>query len=54
MISVMTGIRTILGLPEHCRVDLILPIGHPSSTAKSVKASEKANLVYHNLYGVLP
>jgi nitroreductase len=52
MISVMAGIRTILGLPEHCRVDLILPIGHPASTAKSVKASEKANLVYRNQYGV--
>lgn len=53
MISVMAGIRTILGLPEHCRVDLIIPIGHPSSPSKSVKASEKANLVYHNQYGVL-
>jgi albonoursin synthase len=53
MISVMAGIRTVLGLPDHCRVDLILPIGHPSSTARSVKASEKANVVYHNQYGTL-
>jgi nitroreductase len=51
MISVMAGIRTILELPEHCRVDLIIPIGHPPSPPKSVKASEKANLVYHNRYG---
>lgn len=53
MISVMTGIRTILRLPEHCRVDLIIPVGHPSSAPKSVRAPEKANLVYHNQYGVL-
>jgi nitroreductase len=53
MISVQTGIRTVLGLPDHCRVDLILPIGHPSPTARSVKASEKANVVYHNQYGDL-
>jgi hypothetical protein len=34
-------------------VDLIIPIGHPSSPPRSVKAPEQANLVYHNQYGVL-
>lgn len=53
MISAMAGIRTILGLPEHCRVDLIIPIGHPASPPKSVRVSKKANLVYHNQYGDL-
>jgi len=51
MISAMTGIQTILGLPEHCRVDVIIPVGHPPSPPKSVKAPKKANLVYHNQYG---
>jgi nitroreductase len=53
MIAAMAGIRTILGLPEHCRVDLLIPIGHPLGSPKSVKASEKANVVHHNQYGVM-
>ena len=51
MISAMSGIQAILRLPEHCRVDIIIPVGHPPSPPKSVKAPKKANLVYHNQYG---
>jgi len=52
MISSMAGIRTILGLPEYCRVDLIIPIGYPAVThPKSVKARPGANVSYHNRFG---
>lgn len=52
MISHMAGIRKVLGLPEYCRVDLIIPIGNPKEGTKSAKARKGANLVYHNQYGV--
>lgn len=52
MISTMAGIQTVLGLPEHCRVDLIIPIGTPAAKARSVKQHPAANRVYHNQYGV--
>ena len=52
MISHMAGIRKVLGLPDHCRVDLIIPIGFPAEGAKSSKARKGANMVYHNQYGV--
>ena len=52
MISSMAGIRKILGLPETCRVDLIIPIGYPAvARPKSVKARPGANSVYHNQFG---
>lgn len=51
MISHMAGIRKVLGLPNHCRVDLIIPIGHPVEGARSSKARSGANMVYHNQYG---
>lgn len=52
MISSMAGIRTILGLPETCRVDLIIPIGFPAvSRPRSVKARPGANSAYHNRFG---
>ena len=53
MISHMAGIRKVLGLPDHCRVDLIIPIGYPAKGAKSSKARKGANAVYHNQYGVV-
>jgi len=51
MISSMSGIRKILNLPDHCRVDLIIPIGFPAPRAKSVKPRSGANKVYYNQFG---
>jgi len=53
MISAMSGIRTVLGLPDHYRVDLILPIGvaaHPLPPLSAVNP-KKAQCVYRNQYG---
>ena len=52
MISTMAGIQTILGLPDHFRVDLIIPVGQPATNPKSVKHHRDANRVYHNHFGV--
>jgi nitroreductase len=54
MIPSMAGIREILKLPEHYRVDLIIPIGFPdqSKKKKSTKARVGANSVFHNQFGV--
>lgn len=54
MISAMTGIRTILGLPPHCRVDLVIPIGHPERTLPPLSAEKPnpAQRVFHNQFGV--
>lgn len=53
MISAMIGIRTILGLPPHCRVDLIIPVGHPERTLPPLSADRpnRAQRVFHNQYG---
>lgn len=54
MIPSMAGIREILKLPEHYRVDLIIPIGFPTDDKKarqSTKARSGANIVYHNQFG---
>jgi nitroreductase len=53
MISAMTGIRTILGLPPHCRVDLIIPVGHPEHTLPPLSADKpnRAQRVSRNQYG---
>jgi nitroreductase len=53
MISAMTGIRTILGLPPHCRVDLIIPVGHPERTLPPLSADKpnRAQRVSRNQYG---
>src|ERR1700730_4644632 len=54
MISSMAGIRKILGLPDTCRVDLIIPIGYPATShPKSVRARPGANAAYHNQFGEL-
>lgn len=54
MISAMSGIRTILGLPPHCRVDLIIPVGHAVRTLPplSADAPNRGQRVYRNQYGV--
>ena len=52
MIPAMAGIREILQLPGHYRVDLIIPIGYPQNSAKSVRARKGANRVYYNQFGV--
>lgn len=52
MISTMAGIRAILKLPEHYRVDLILPIGVPNQETPAGKAPRRINPVHHNQFGV--
>jgi nitroreductase len=53
MISAMPGIRVILGLPEHVRVDLIMPIGYPAprAAASTVRSSVRPARVHRNQYG---
>lgn len=54
MISAMSGIRTILGLPPHCRVDLIIPVGYAVQTLPPVSAAQpkRGQRVYRNQFGV--
>ena len=54
MIPSMAGIREILKLPEHYRVDLIIPIGYPDhrKKGKPARARKGADSVYHNQFGV--
>lgn len=54
MISAMSGIRTILALPDHCRVDLLIPIGHAVRTLPPLSAvnPNRGQIVYRNQYGV--
>ena len=51
MISTQAAIRIVLGLPDHCRVDLIIPLGFPAGPVKSAKAPASANQVYRNQFG---
>lgn len=51
MVPFMSGIREILHLPEHYRVDLVIPIGYSEGRQKSVKPQANANTVYYNRYG---
>jgi nitroreductase len=51
MISAQAGIRVILGLPEHVRVDVIIPLGLPDGPVRSVKPPAGANPVHHNQFG---
>ena len=52
MISAMTGIRAILGLPSHCRVDLLIPVGHPERVLPPLSADKpnRAQRVFRNQY----
>jgi nitroreductase len=52
MISAMAGIRAILQLPEHYRVDLIMPIGVPTVQTSSVSSPKRTSPVHHNQFGV--
>jgi nitroreductase len=51
MISAMAGIRVILGLPEHVRVDLIMPVGRPAAGAGKARVRLTPPAVHHNQYG---
>jgi nitroreductase len=51
MISAMPGIRVILGLPEHYRVDLIMPVGFAQTTGKRRRLSVVLNPTHYNQYG---
>ena len=52
MISAMAGIRTILGLPDAMRVDLIMPIGYAAERAPTVSRQRRVNPPLHvNQYG---
>ncbi len=51
MISAMAGIRAILDLPEHLRVDLIMPVGTPAPKVARRSPPRVANPVHRNRYG---
>lgn len=51
MISAMPGIRTILGLPDHFRVDLIMPVGFPAAAVTAKGRRRRAAPVHFNQYG---
>ncbi len=53
MISAMSAIRTILALPPHCRVEVIIPVGHPQRTLPPLSATRHnpAQQVSRNQYG---
>ena len=52
MISHQAGIRVVLGLPDDCRVDLIMPLGVPVPQTSGVKSPRSGNVVHHNQFGV--
>jgi nitroreductase len=51
MISAMPGIGTILGLPDHMRVDLIMPLGYPATTRTGGGVRRRPMPVHINQYG---
>jgi nitroreductase len=51
MISAMAGIRVLLGLPDTCRVDLIMPVGHPSPNYRTGAPARIRPPVHWNRYG---
>jgi nitroreductase len=54
MISAMAGIRAILGLPEHFRVDLLMPIGFPDRSAAAPRIRRAVTPVHRNRYAEQP
>jgi nitroreductase len=52
MISAMAGIRRILDLPDHYRVDLIIPVGLPVESTSTIKSARATTTVHHNQHGV--
>jgi nitroreductase len=51
MISAMAGIRVILGLPDHVRVDLIMPVGVPEETKRQTGPRRHVSRFHRNRYG---
>jgi nitroreductase len=51
MISAMPGIRTILGLPETFRVDLIMPLGYPARSGGTRGIRRRPPTVHFNQFG---
>jgi nitroreductase len=51
MISAMAGIREILDLPEHFRVDLIMPVGTPAPRSGRTAAKRITTPVHRNRFG---
>lgn len=51
MISAMTGIRVILGLPDHFRVDLIMPFGYRREAPSRRAPTRIRPTVHWNTFG---
>jgi nitroreductase len=51
MISAMPGIRAILGLPDHFRVDLVMPVGFPDPSVTRARVRRAATPTHRNRYG---
>jgi nitroreductase len=50
MISAMAGIRVLLGLPEHVRVDLMIPVGYPAPGPRGRGSGRPEFRVHRNQY----
>jgi nitroreductase len=48
MISAMAGIRVLLGLPDHVRVDLLIPVGYPAAGPRGRGSGRPAFRVHRN------
>jgi len=47
------GLRVLLGMPEYCRPEIVVRLGHPGANlAKPKKALPEANVVYLDKFGV--
>jgi len=51
MISAMAGIRPILGLSDHVRVDLIMPVGLADPGARPRRLPRAVTPLHYNQYG---
>jgi nitroreductase len=54
MISAMAGIQTILGLPGHFRVDLVMPVGFPDPDPPGRRVRRAVTPVHRNRYVAEP
>lgn len=50
MISAMPGIRTVLGLPDHFRVDLIMPVGIAGPAPRPRRQRRPATPLHYDQY----
>lgn len=50
VISAMAGIRRLIGLPERCWVDLVIPIGWPGGADRPARSPHPGGMVHRNSF----